>query len=211
MGRGYRRPIESMAGCPGTGAREGRPMRTLSGIVLIAATAATLFVANSAVAEERVCRGTIGARTLDNVRVPQGATCTLDSTYVKGTVKVENGATLRAFEVRVIGNVQAEGAARVVVRGSSRIGGSVQIVQGGAAKIVNNRIGGDILLDEQDRYLTANRNVVGGSLQAFQNGGGLEIRRNRIDGNLQCKENQPAPVGGANVVQGNKEDQCSDL
>ena len=186
-------------------------MRTLSGIVLIAATAATVFAASSAEAEERVCRGTIGARTLDNVRVPQGATCNLDGTYVEGTVKVETGATVRAIDVRVIGNVQAEGAVRVVVRGSSRIGGSIQIVQGGAAKIVNNRIGGDILLDEQDRYLTANRNVVGGSLQAFQNAGGLEIRKNRIDGNLQCKENRPAPVGGGNIVQGNKEDQCRTL
>jgi hypothetical protein len=42
----------------------------------------------------------------------------------------------------------------------------------------------------------------------FQNTGGVEIRRNVIDGNLQCKENQPAPVGGGNVVGGNKEDQC---
>jgi hypothetical protein len=37
------------------------------------------------------------------------------------------------------------------------------------------------------------------------------VQSNFIDGNLQCKENVPAPTGGANVVQGNKEDQCARL
>ena len=37
------------------------------------------------------------------------------------------------------------------------------------------------------------------------------VARNRIDGNLQCKTNTPRPVGGRNVVQGNKEDQCARL
>ncbi|MBW4556972.1 MAG: hypothetical protein KME59_13680 [Trichormus sp. ATA11-4-KO1] len=49
------------------------------------------------------------------------------------------------------------------------------------------------------------------SYSAFQNTGGLTIKNNRIDGNLQCKENRPAPTGGGNIVQGNKEDQCSRL
>ena len=53
--------------------------------------------------------------------------------------------------------------------------------------------------------------MVGGSVQVFQNSGGVAISRNRIDGNLQCKENSPAPTGGGNVVQGNKEDQCARL
>jgi cytoskeletal protein CcmA (bactofilin family) len=179
--------------------------------VVAVAGAMTFLPAGEALAEERVCRGTIGAATVDNLRVPQDATCTLNGTYVKGTVKVEKGATLKAFGIRVVGNVQAENARKVVVREGSRIGGSVQIVQGGAAKILGNRINGDILFDDQGRALTANRNVIGGNLQAFQNTGGVEIRKNRIDGNLQCKENSPAPVGGGNIVQGNKEDQCKSL
>jgi hypothetical protein len=187
-------------------------MRTVLRAMVVAAIAATMFVpAGIASAEERVCRGTIGAATVDNLRVPQGATCRLNETFVKGTVKVERRATLRAFGIRVVGNVQAENALRVIVRDGSRVGGSVQIVQGGAARILGNRINGDILFDEQDLALAANRNVIGGDLQAFQNTGGVEIRNNRIDGNLQCKENRPAPVGGGNIVQGNKEDQCRRL
>ena len=185
--------------------------RTMRLLAMAVVAGAMLLPAGQALAEERVCRGTIGGATVDNLRVPQGATCTLNGTYVKGTVKVERGATLKAFGIRVIGNVQAENARNVVVREGSRIGGSVQIVQGGAAQVLGNRINGDILFDDQGRALKANRNVVGGSLQAFQNTGGVEIRNNRIDGNLQCKENRPAPVGGGNIVQGNKEDQCRRL
>jgi hypothetical protein len=35
------------------------------------------------------------------------------------------------------------------------------------------------------------------------------IFRNVVNGNLQCKENRPAPTGAANVVGGTKEDQCA--
>ena len=177
----------------------------------LAVSGTLLLPAAPAAAEERVCRGTIGAVTVDNLRVPQEATCTLNGTYVKGTVKVQRAAILKANGVRVIGNVQAEDARKVVVREESKVGGSVQVVQGSAAKIVGNRITGDILFDEQNGGLTANGNHIGGNLQAFQNSGGVSINNNRIDGNLQCKENDPAPTGGGNIVQGNKEDQCAKL
>ena len=162
-------------------------------------------------AEERVCRGTIGAVTVDNLLVPQSARCTLNSTRVKGTIKVSRGAVLSARNVIVIGNVQGEGAAIVNVLGGSRIGGSVQIVQGGAATVADSRINGDILYDTQRRLVRALRNIVGGNVQAFQNSGGVQILRNRIGGNLQCKANRPAPTGGFNIVGGNKEDQCRRL
>ena len=165
----------------------------------------------TAAAEEKTCRGTIGAVTHDNIRVPQGAACTLEGTTAKGTVKVEPDATLRARGVRVIGNVQAEDAQRVNVVASSRIGGSVQVVQGNAATVADSRVKADILYDDNAAYLRVLRNVVGGNVQAFQNTGGTEISRNAIDGNLQCKENVPRPVGGGNAVQGNKEDQCARL
>jgi hypothetical protein len=176
----------------------------------ISAAAATAMPA-AAAAEERTCRGTIGARTLDNVRVPQGAECVLRQTHVKGTVKVERRAILLAYEVRVVGNVQGENAREVNVLRQSRIGGSVQVVQGGAAKVRHSRINGDILFDENGGPLRAVENRVGGDVQVFQNTGGARIYRNVIDGNLQCKENRPRPVGGGNRVSGSKEDQCARL
>jgi hypothetical protein len=48
-------------------------------------------------------------------------------------------------------------------------------------------------------------------VQYFENRGKISIKRNRVDGNLQCKENSLRPNGGGNVVQGDKEDECSGL
>ncbi|MFM6157670.1 MAG: hypothetical protein ACKPE3_32525, partial [Sphaerospermopsis kisseleviana] len=73
------------------------------------------------------------------------------------------------------------------------------------------RVTGDVQLESNSGPMVANQNQIGGSLQAFQNTGGVTIRQNRINGNLQCKENAPSPVGGGNIVQGSKEDQCAKL
>jgi hypothetical protein len=159
-------------------------------LAAITVSLAAAFTAAPASAEERKCRGTINAVTVDNLRVPSGATCTLNGTRVKGTVKVGRGATLKANGIRVIGNVQAEGAAKVSVL-SSRVGGSVQIVQGLSSKLRSTSVKGDV--------------------QYFENRGSIGITGNRVDGNLQCKENSLGPTGASNVVQGNKEDQCSSL
>jgi hypothetical protein len=159
----------------------------VGGLVLLAAAMA----APPAFAEERTCRGTLRAITVDNLRVPQGATCTLRGTRVKGTIKVERNGRLFARHVRVVGNVQGEGARHVAVTRRSRVGGSIQVVQGRRGTVLGSRITGDV--------------------QFFENRGRIEIRRNRINGNLQCKENARRPVGGRNVVGGNKEDQCARL
>jgi hypothetical protein len=162
-------------------------------------------------AEERVCRGTIGAITVDNLRVPDGRRCTLEGTHVKGTIKVESDATLIARNVRVVGNVQAENSANVRVLAGSRVGGSIQLAHGVKARIYRVAINGDLQFLENGGALSAERNRIGGNLQAFQNTGGLTISGNVIDGNLQCKENRPAPTGGNNTVHGEKEDQCERL
>jgi len=188
-------------------------MTSVRGCLAVVTSAATILLATSvvAVAEERVCRGSLGAVTVDNLRVPQNATCNLDRTRIKGTIKVETGATLNATKVVVIGNVQAEGAKSVNLRNGSRIGGSVQLVQGGGATIANSIVDGRIQLGSNRASLQVLNNTVDSDVQAFQNRGGVKISNNRIDGNLQCKSNIPAPTGSGNVVQGNKEDQCRRL
>jgi hypothetical protein len=159
---------------------------------LFLAAAVLAALPATAAAEERTCRGALGAVQVDNLRVPDGATCILTGTRVQGTVKVESDAVLRARAIKVVGNVQAENHRRVVITGRrTRIDGSVQIEQGGA--------------------FTLARAFVGSDVQVFTNRGAIAVRRNTIEGNLQCKENVPAPTGSGNVVHGNKEDQCSRL
>jgi hypothetical protein len=170
-----------------------------------------LLISPAVRADETTCEGFLGAVTVDNLRVPPDASCTLDGTRVEGTIKVESGASLTATQVTVVGNVQAEGAMVVNVLAGSIVSGSIQIKQGGAAQVARVRVNGDILFDSNNRALSATRNQVGGNVQAFQNKGGVTVRANVIDGNLQCKENDPAPTGGNNLVLGNIEDQCAGL
>ena len=161
------------------------------------------------VAEERTCRGDLGGAAVDNLRVPDGATCTLSRNHVKGNIKVESRATLYARGVRVGGNVQAQNARLVSVTQASRIGGSVQVKQGGSATVLDSTVQGDIQYEANNNSLRANDNHVGGNVQVIGNHARAEIYRNVIDGNLQCKENSPRPGGRGNDVRGNKENQCS--
>ena len=163
-----------------------------------------------AFAEERVCRSTIGAVSLDNVLVPEGRSCTLNGTRLKGTLKVSTGATLSASGVRVNGNIQAEGARAVYLNAGPIVGGSIQIKQGGTARIDRVEVLGDLQLEANSAAVRATDNEVGGNLQVFQNTGGVTLLRNVIAENLQCKENTPRPTGGGNIA-GSKEDQCARL
>jgi hypothetical protein len=175
-------------------------MRGFAAIAVVLVSAAVLVGASGltraapdATNDERTCRGTIAARSLDvDIRVPSSATCRLDRTRVDGNVKIYRNARLIATRIRVGGNIQAENAWSVRVSGS-RVSGSIQLKQGRRGPI------------------NLTRNVVDSDIQLFSNVGRSVIRRNVVDGNLQCKSNRPRPTGGANRVDGNKEDQCARL
>jgi len=157
----------------------------------LAAIAALALGAGVAHADEVVCNGRIDAVSIDgDVKVPSNVACTLAGTRVDGNVKVESGASLATQNARIGGNVQAENHRQVNLAGGA-VGGSVQLKQGGGANIASVSVKGDI--------------------QLFENRGAQTVRNNRVDGNLQCKSNSPAPTGGGNIVQGNKEDQCARL
>jgi len=177
------------------------------------------------------CIGSSHPATVDDLRVPQNQTCTLNGTRVEGNITVESGGTLHAYAVRVDGNVQSDGGAAVHIYQNSRVGGSVQadnvgqitvhpgtyvggsvqIKSSGSASVTGVDVDSDILFDANSQALTADNNIVGGNVQVFQNLGGVAITNNTIDGNLQCKSNVPAPTGWANVVQGSMEDQCANF
>jgi hypothetical protein len=157
------------------------------------------------------CRQSYGAVTFEELEVPSGALCLLSGTTVQGNIRVQRGGALDANSVRVIGNVQAEGAQAVSIRGGSRIGGSVQVKQGGGASVQASFINGDIQFEANGLAMVIDANIVGGNIQVVGNRALTIVTSNRVDGNLQCKENTPATQGGGNIVQGNKEDQCAAL
>ena len=182
-------------------------------LALVLSFAALLVLAQAAHAEERVCRGTIGAATVDNLLVPQNASCTLNGTRVEGTVKVERNAQLFANGIRVKGNVQSEGFKTIVLRRGSSVVGSVQLengLEGGRGNVANSRINGDVQFFSNEARMVAQGNTVLANFQANQNTGGLVISNNTISQNLQCQANNPPPTGGGNTA-GDKEDQCAAL
>jgi hypothetical protein len=181
--------------------------------IALASILALTVAMPAALAEERVCRGTIGATTVDNLRVPQGATCTLNGTRVEGTVKVERNAKLFANDIRVKGNVQSEGFKNIVLRQGSVVVGSVQLENGlrdGMGNVLNTRINGDLQFFSNTAHMIARGNTILANFQATQNKGGLVIKNNKIAENLQCQSNNPPPTGGGNTV-GDKEGQCARL
>ncbi len=181
---------------------------------LCAAIAAMGFISlmlAAAAADERICRSAIAAETVDDLRVPRGATCELNGTLVRGNVRVEVNATLLASGVMVIGDVRGDGAKLVSVAGDSRIGGSVQVTRGGGATVEASEVDNNVHYDRNREQVSLLNSKVDGNVQATRNTGGVAIEGNTIAGNLQCRENNPRPTGGGNIVGGDKDGQCRRL
>jgi hypothetical protein len=202
---------------------ERRCYRILLGILAVA------VLPSGVVAEETICRGRLWHVSVDNLRVPKGETCTLNRGHVKGTITVEARATLKAREVRVAGNIQAENARLILILRSPRIGGSVQVKQGGSAMLLHSIVEGDVEFEANNQkllviniddpgvppifrnMLRANFNHVGGNVQVIGNNATVQIYHNVIGGYLHCKGNRLPLAGKGNEVGGVKTDQCSAL
>lgn len=187
-----------------------RNVRTAALAVVLAGTGTFMLLDSSPVsADDRICRGTIGARTIDdNVRVPQGATCTLNGTYVKGDVKAFKGARVELNNARVDGNVQTIRARRTIVRNRTVVDGNVQAKYGGSHVVKFSRVKGDVQYEFTRGIGRVRRTTVDGNVQIYKSPGGFGVWYNRIDGDLQCFENGTPRRGDGNRVQGNKQGQC---
>jgi hypothetical protein len=187
-------------------------MPTLSRTTLSLAVAALgVLVAETASAQDRVCRGVLGRVLADNVTVPAGATCALRGTLVRGDVVLGRGSSLNADRAIVFGSIKGDGSRMLLVAGQTRVAGSIEWKLSGEAMLLGALIDGDIKLEENTGRLTAIENVVQGDIQVEKNRSVIVIQGNRVDGNLKCHENVPAPTGSRNTVAGNKEGQCARL
>lgn len=129
---------------------------------------------------------------------------------VEGNIQVKKTRFLKVKRSGVEGDVQAEYVRKVMVL-RSRVYGNTQVDHAKLVRLMGNYVGGDIQVDKsffshKDSFV--NRNKVEGNVQVFDNRVRFAIYGNRIFGDLQCKDNYPRPVGGNNMVEGDKEDQC---
>lgn len=179
--------------------------------VVLTAAVLALLGAGSASADNEFCSGTLGDIQVDNLVVPEGASCTLSNTIVSGNISVREDGALHAHNVQVDGNIQANGAAQLTLDQGSFVEGNISIRGSGAAEIQSAVIDGNLSLDDNRLFLNISGNTINGNMQANENSGGLSISANTIAGNLQCRRNDPPPTGSENRVEGNLQDQCAQL
>ena len=182
--------------------------------VLIAATVFCVAFPLGAMTDDTICADMTITGSHDNVVVPSGTVCISSGAYIAGNVKVYG-----AFEAQrgttIEGNVHGEPGHRyvrllgvdVVVRENVELKYATSDEQSGF--MAGTEIGGNFQWEGNPNPLIAQGGTIGGNLVMLKSTGGGEIFGNVIQGNLQCKENDPAPTGGGNTVGGNKEDQCT--
>ena len=180
---------------------------------LATATAAMVVVAlaaRPAAAEDVHCPPDRGKTTV-NGNLLVAASCELDETRVKGNVLLFAGGSLVARDATIDGNVEAHTAFEVELI-DSRVRGNVELVElvGDSSSFIDTRVDGDLELRRNRSFVLLDDNEVD-SIEALQNTGGLHIFANEVRGDLTCRDNDPAPTGGANDVRGGEQGQCRNL
>ncbi|MEJ7838538.1 MAG: hypothetical protein WKF81_06960 [Thermomicrobiales bacterium] len=109
------------------------------------------------------------------------------------------------------GSIQSEGASTVSIGSGLAINGFVQIDAGRGFVVKGATIGGSLQVVSNSGSSQLTSNYVKGDVRVFSYSIGITVTSNRVDGNLQCNGNFPAPTGSRNVVHGSEEDQCRRL
>jgi hypothetical protein len=142
------------------------------------------------------CSTTINAGVLDNVVVPDGATCTLNGTNVTGSIKVGTGSSLFTNAATVGGNVQGTDAPQTVIMLDTNIGQSVHIEQavgritiGNAGCAVDPIVGIDVHLANNHGLIALCYLSVGNNMILQGNTRTMGIFHNDIGNNLIVQEN----------------------
>ena len=156
------------------------------------------------------CDGALVEEKVQEVTVPDGATCVLVDTVVAGNVSVGHDAELALHRSRVGGDVEGEDARAFVAVGST-VSGNLQLEGGGTAAVSGTHVDGDVEWQDQRGRLLLRQSTVGGNVELDENSGAILLVGNGIDGDLECDGNAPAPEGSGNSVRGERKEQCRGL
>lgn len=148
------------------------------------------------------CNGVLAAVTVDDVYVPTGASCSLNGTRVRGSVKVAFDGTLIANAARIDGNIQAEDARSVTTGSGTTVNGDVQVKRRAVAHIENTTIGGNLQIEEVGASLVSTDSRITGDVQVTK-ADRAELTRLTVNGDVQFFENSGAIRSDAAVVGGN--------
>lgn len=205
----------------------------LSLIFSVALVAGALGMAPGAAlaAPATECTSTLSGGTTGNLRVPEGATCTLDGVTVEGMIRVGEGATLLTSDSQVSMNVIARDAASVQIIDTVVLGEinlqrtSGPIIIGAAGCAVDPVADGNIVLINNNGtiavcFMTLRNLIVQGNAKRiglFNNavsndiivtqntGRAIRVRDNQVGRNLLVTKNSASKLIGIrnNTVTGN--------
>lgn len=152
--------------------------------------------------------------------VPSGATCTLvPGTTVNGNVQVGTGGTLIDHGAAIGGNLQANGATRIVLDGGGTIRGNLQIQglssapSGSHNALCNTVVRGNVQIQGNSAASLIDIGNVGvcsggagltvsGNLQVQNNVGQVSLGGNSANGNIQVQNNTGGGTLTANSAAG---------
>lgn len=158
-----------------------------------------------------VCPPNLAAITVDdNVMVV--ARCEMRGTTVEGNVRLFAGGSLLARNAIIDGNLQARTAFDIDVA-ESAIDGNVQLddLVGDRAFFAGTTVDGNFRIRDNRVLVELLDNDLRSNVEASRNRGGVHLFGNAVGGKLECRRNDPAPVGGGNRVRGRTEGQCAAL
>lgn len=147
----------------------------------------------------------------DDLDIPRDTRCTLTNVTVEGNVRLRKGARLTASDLTVHGNLEGD-EAELLILDVSHIYGNLKFEDGGSVELYDTDIGGKLDIDENRGHIDIRDSAIDGDVRLDDNRGGpFTLYRNRVAGDLECKNNRPSPTGGENVVDGEKKRQCQRL
>jgi len=188
----------------------------VAGLVTLTSTPDAEELRSEDGASKTICAGPM-AGTLGSVVVREGASCTLSSADVRGSVRVSRNAKLLATEGTVIhGSVEGEYCDSIMLLGSVSVRGNVRIR---SCASDSGYIGPGILIHggfecrDNSGSCSADKGRVGRNVDIHDNrsASASDVSLNTIGGDLRCEENSPAPVHalGPNTIGDDAQGQCA--
>ena len=174
-----------------------------------AAIPSTPATAGSLGLQLQECIGDIGEVIIkDDLLVPEGATCNLTGTEVKGSVVAGRDAVLTVTNANLRRSLQGiEGAKITVVR--TFVLGYTQLDDTRAVEIDDSVLTGEVRAMSTDGRLTLTQSIMKDDVLVIGARGGVWIKGDIIQGDLDCGDLDPEPNGGSNIVRGEARGQCA--
>ena len=144
----------------------------------------------------------------DDFEIPRNITCVLTNVRIRGHLELREGARLVATGLIVGDHLKSNGAADLVLA-DSWIGGDLVLERGGSAAIRGTRVAKKLEIKSNFGTISVSDSEIEETLKLEDNRGGpFTLLRNTSE-KLECKDNQPAPIGSGNVA--NESGQCRGL